>query len=431
MKLPGLLPLLVLAVLAPAASAITQIQYVIAISIDGGRGDYLQNFIDTAPLEFPNFKRLRDMSAYTYNARCDFSHSITIPDHLCMITGRPVTTAGGVALSATHGVTNDAPLTTDTVHVYAGASGVNSGPYKAGIYDVVHDRGLSTALYMGKTRLTICDRSWDATNGALDTIGIDNGRDKIDVGMIVEASGNAAATPGMLADFVSAIQAGTLKNFTLFQIADTDYAGHSGGWTTAAGTYRNVMKVADGWLGQILDALQNNTTLAGKVAIMLTADHGGGGTTPNNTHTDATLQGNYTIPFFLAAPGITGGSSIYGWFENRFDAAATRPLYSDARQPVRNGDVANLSAALLGLPTVPGSLIMPELVKPVKVTRSGSDLTVVWPAYLTGWTLEFTDDLPGNVWQTVSTNLNDSNGQHVHTVSVPVPEKRFFRLRRP
>ena len=427
MKLSRLFPLLVLAVLAPASRAITEIQYVIAISIDGGRGDYIQNFIETAPAEFPSFKRLRDKSAYTYNARCDYTESITIPDHLCMITGRPVRQPAGLPATIPHGVISDAPAAADTVH----NSGLNIGVYKAGIFDIVHDRGLGTALYMGKTRLTICDRSWDATNGALDTTGADNGRDKIDIGTIVEAGGNAAATPGMLASFVAAIQAGTLKNFTLFQISDTDYAGHSAGWTTAAGTYRNVMKVADGWLGQILDAVQNNAALAGKVAIMLTADHGGGGNTPNNTHLDAPLQGNYTIPFFLSAPGITGGSSLYGWLENRFDPAAARPLYTDARQPVRNGDVANLSAALLGLPSVPGSLMLPEMAKPVNVTSNGTDVTVVWPAYLTGWTLEFTDDLPSGVWQTVSTGLTDSNGQHVHTVSVPVPEKRFFHLRRP
>lgn len=428
MRLSRLFPLLILAALAPSSRAITQIQYVIAISIDGGRGDYIQNFIDTAPLEFPGFKRLRDMSAYTFNARCDYTESITIPDHLCMITGRPVRQPAGLPATLPHGVISDAPLATETVH----NSGLNIGVYKAGIFDMVHDRGFGTALYMGKTRLTICDRSWDATNGALDTTGVDNGRDKIDIGMIVEASGVPTATPGMLANFVAAIQAGTLKNFTLFQIADTDYAGHSGGWsTTVGGGYRNTMKTADGWLVQILDAVQNNAALAGRVAIMLTADHGGGGTTPNNTHTDATLLGNYTIPFFLSAPGIAGGSSIYGWLENRFDPAAARPLYTDARQPMRNGDIANLSTALLGLPSVPGSLMLPELVKPVNVTRNGNDLTVVWPAYLTGWTLEFTDDLPSGVWTTITTGLTDSSGQHVHTVSVPAPEKRFFRLHRP
>ena len=425
MKLSRVLPMLVFAALAPASRAITEIQYVIAISIDGGRGDYIQTFIETAPAEFPGLKRLRDMSAYTYNARCDYTESITIPDHLCMITGRPVRQPAGLPTTIPHGVTSDAPAAPETVH----NSGSNIGVYKAGIFDVVHDRGLSTALYMGKNRLAICDRSWDATNGAPDTTGADNGRDKIDVGMIVEANGNPAATPGMLANFVAAIQAGTLKNFTLFQIADTDYAGHSGGWSTAAGTYRNVMRVADGWIGQILDAVQNNAALAGKVAIMLTADHGGG--TPGTNHTDATNATNYTIPFFLAAPGIPGGSDIHRMFENRFSPAATRPLYTDARQPMRNGDVANLSTALLGLPAVPGSLMAPEFVKPVKVTRDENGISAAWPGYLTGWTLEFTDNIGRIPWQTVSAGLSDTNGQHIYAESVWVPEKRFFRLRRP
>ena len=65
------------------------IQYVIAISIDGLRGDFLKTFVETAPTEFPNFVRLRNQSAFTFNARCDYTDSITIPDHLCMLTGRP------------------------------------------------------------------------------------------------------------------------------------------------------------------------------------------------------------------------------------------------------------------------------------------------------------------------------------------------------
>lgn len=405
-----------------------EIQYVIAISIDGGRGDFIQSFIATAPTEFPSFKRLRDQSGSTFNARCDYTDSITIPDHLAMLTGRPVRQPAGLPATIPHGIISDAPLTTEIAH----NSGLNPGVYKASIFDVVHDRGLSTALYMGKTRLTICDRSWDATNGALDLIGASNGRDKIDFAHIVEAGGDPTATPGILAEFVATIQAGTLKNFTMWHVADTDYAGHSGGWsTTVGGTYRNVMKVADGWLGQILDAVQNNATLAGKVAIMLTADHGGGGATPNNTHTDFALQGNYTIPFFLSAPGIPGGSNLYDTLENRFDAGAGRPAYTDARQPVRNGDVANFSTALLGLPSVPGSLMVPEFKKPVNVTRAGEVVTVKWPVYLTKWTLEFTDDLAALPWQTVTSGITESGGQRVHTVAVPAPTIRFFRLRRP
>lgn len=402
-----------------------EIQYVIAISIDGARGDFIRTFVETAPTEFPNFIRLRDMSGYTFNARCDYTESITIPDHLCMLTGRPVRQPAGLPATIPHGIISDAPATADTAH----NSGLNPGVYKASIFDVVHDRGFGTALYMGKTRLQICERSWNATNGALDVIGPDNGRDKIDVANIMEAMGTMA-TSTMLGSFLATIQNTTLKNFTLFHVADTDYAGHSGTWSTAAGsTYRNGMRLADGWLGQILDTVENNPALTGKVALILTADHGGG--TPANNHTDATNATNYTIPFFLSAPGIAGGTNVYDYFENRFEAGTGRPTYADAAQPFRNGDVANLAAALLGLPSVPGSLLVPELKKPLLLAQNGNTMTVSWPIYLTGYTLEYTDDLAAASWTPVSSGIVESNGQRIHTFTFPPPSQRFFRLRKP
>src|SRR4051794_19983414 len=81
---------LVLLAAVVAADARGEVRHVIAISVDGARGDFLKTFIETAPREFPNFTRLRALSASTFNARCDFSESITIPNHLCMLTGRPV-----------------------------------------------------------------------------------------------------------------------------------------------------------------------------------------------------------------------------------------------------------------------------------------------------------------------------------------------------
>ena len=408
----------------PAAAAI---DHVIAISVDGCRGDYLQTFIEGAPAEFPNFTRLRDASACTYNARCDFTDSITIPDHLCMITGRPVRAPAGMPSNVCHGVTNDSPAAIDTVH----NSGLNIGTYKAGIFDVVHDSGLSTALYMGKARLAICDRSWNSTNGAPDTTGVDNGQDKIDFAMIVEASGNTNATPGLVASFVAAIASGTLKNFTLFHIADADYAGHSGGWSTNSGSaYRNAMKSADGWLGQILDAVQSNATLAGRTAILLTADHGGG--TPPTSHGDATKLSNCTIPFFFCAPGIPVGTNIHACFENRADPAATIPEYTSADQPMRNGDIANLSATLLGLPPVPGALIVPVLKAPVmNIVRATNAASIQWPGYHTGWHLDVTDDLAAGNWLTITNEPSATNGQFILTDPAPLPDKHFFRLIRP
>ncbi len=428
MKLP--LPILSSLALATVCLSPTRakIDYVIAISIDGGRGDFIETFIETAPTEFPNFKRLRDLSACTFNARCDYSQSITIPDHLCMLTGRPVSQPSGLAATVPHGVTTDSPGTSDTVH----NSGSNIGVYKASIFDVVHDRGLSTALYMGKTRLTICERSWNSANGAADTIGADNGKAKIDFSHILEAQNAPTSTPTLLSEFVATIQAGTLRNFTLWHVADTDYAGHNNTWNSSSGSvYRTTMATADGWIGQILNAVQNNTSLNGRVALMLTADHGGGGASPANTHTDATLQGNYTIPFFLMAPGLPGGSNLYDALDNRFDPGSARPTYTDTKQPVRNGDVANLASALLGLPAVPNSLMVANLKQNLTVARTDTAITVEWPLYLTGWTLAYTDDLAATSWQAVPGAITEGPERFTHTVSLPHPEKRFFRLTPP
>src|SRR5687767_5336990 len=89
------------------APAQAEIQHVIAISVDGLRGDFLQTFVDTAPAEFPNFVRLRNSGASTYHARCDYDFSETVPNHISMITGRPVSQPVGFADTWHHGVTSN------------------------------------------------------------------------------------------------------------------------------------------------------------------------------------------------------------------------------------------------------------------------------------------------------------------------------------
>jgi hypothetical protein len=397
-----------------------EIEYVIAISVDGLRGDFLQTFIETAPAEFPNFVRLRNQSAFTYNARCDFSHSITIPNHLGMLTGRPVLQPAGMPNTVHHGYTSDVPGPSETVHL----NGNPAVPYKASIFDVVHDRGLTTAFYASKDRLTICDRSYNAVNGALDAVGADNGKDKIDFTQIVESG-----TPTLRSTLTNHI-AGSLERFTFFHIAETDYAGHSSGWSTAAGSgYRNAVKAADTHLGAILNAIEARPTLAGKVAMILTADHGGGGFSATS-HLESSVFGNYNIPLFISAPGFVGGSDLYVYFSNRVSPANDRPDYAAPGQPLRNTDVGNLVAALLGLPPIPGSLSRPELTKPVSIERSGSDLSVGWPAYLVGYELEYSDALDPSDWQKVTTGITQAGPSYTYTFSPgPGAANRFFRLR--
>ena len=55
-----------------------------------------------------------------------------------------------------------------------------AAPYVSSVFDVVHDHGGRTAFYAGWNGFNFLDNSWDADSGAVDTIGADDGTDKID-----------------------------------------------------------------------------------------------------------------------------------------------------------------------------------------------------------------------------------------------------------
>src|SRR6185369_14207155 len=117
-----------------ASGVAAQVGYVIHMTIDSLGGKYLQFFVTNAPARFPNFNRLINEGACTFNARCDYDYSITIPNHVTMFTGRPVLQPAG-ATAVQHGITTDAPAATATIH----NSGNISIPYKTSFFDVAHD----------------------------------------------------------------------------------------------------------------------------------------------------------------------------------------------------------------------------------------------------------------------------------------------------
>src|SRR5688572_7134264 len=163
-----------------AQTSVATVSYVVHMSIDGLGAVYLQPYVTAAPGQFPNFIRLQTEGAFTYNARCDFGASETIPNHTSMFTGRPALQPAGFPNTTHHGYINNSPPASDTYH----NSGNLNVPYKASVFDVAHDHGLSTGFYAGKSKLSLCDRSFDAVNGALDLIDVDNGRDKIDFAFV-------------------------------------------------------------------------------------------------------------------------------------------------------------------------------------------------------------------------------------------------------
>ncbi|MCA9215515.1 MAG: alkaline phosphatase family protein [Planctomycetales bacterium] len=325
-----------------SADAIKTVDYVLQISIDGLRGDTLQRLVSDAPETLPNFYRLQTEGAFTYNGRADFANTETIPNHISMITGRPVSHAEGIPLTAPHGYTINDPPETHTIH----ENGNPDVEYKSSTFDVAHDNGLKTALFATKTKLSILDRSYDEDNGAQDVIGEDNGPDKLDVTYLID--GSSAATVNVALDLLETAPA----NYTFLHIVEPDTVGHFWGWTSP--DYEQSITVVDSYLGLILEAIDTTPHLANDTAIVLTADHGGF----NFNHGNLDFIENSIIPFFVWGLGLPGGVDLHDVATNRFDPGDSRPRYTAEQQPWRNGDAANVAMMALGLDPVPGSLML-------------------------------------------------------------------------
>jgi Big-like domain-containing protein/type I phosphodiesterase/nucleotide pyrophosphatase len=302
------------------------IEHVIQVSVDGLNPDAITQL---GPAGTPAFHRLIAQGASTLNARTVVERTRTLPNHTSVMTGRPVSGTSG------HQVTfND-----DNGSTLA----ATAGSYIAGVFDTIHDRGGSTALYSGAPKLDFLDRSWNGTNGALDTIGVDNGRDKIDTYL---RGAGSVTTPALLNQLGS-----DPKAFNFIHLASTDSVGHQYGFMSAQ--YLDAVKEVDAHIGQILDAVAGDPTLAGNTVVIVSADHGGLGL----THEDPTAIANYRIPFFVWGEGVAAGADLYALNPDRADPGSTQPAYTVAVQPIRNADSADLVTELLGLGPVPGSTI--------------------------------------------------------------------------
>jgi hypothetical protein len=317
----------------------------ILVSVDGLGASYLRQQLDRGKL--PNFAALGRAGASTLNARADCAYTITLPNHTSMLTGRPVSADDDLPNTTYHGWTSNADVDSSVTLHNGGNPNLD---YIASVFDVVHDQGMSTCMYSGKTKFTLFSNSYNAENGAPDTTGEDNGRNKVDrVAIFYEQTDLVVSTAlGDLADGAC--------DFAFIHLADTDWVGHSLGWGSDA--WLSALDTVDEWIGRIAKFADARKT-SEPFALVVTADHGG----IDYGHSDATLPIDYTIPFYVVGPGIPLGSDLYALTgPERADPGDTRPRYSAPLQPVRNADAANTITALLGLPPVPGSF-MHDLLK--------------------------------------------------------------------
>ncbi len=322
----------------PVPAGAHQAQYVIEISIDGGGSTYIQALIDQGKL--PNFKRFQTQGAWTNNARNDYDITVTLPNHVTMVTGRSIKGSDGHMWTLNTDPSSDPAAATYSIQN-------NKGSYVSGVFDVVHDNGLKTALYATKSKFSLFSHSYNSGNGSPDTTGPDNGVNKID--SYVNYSSSATVTTYL----VEAMKTAPF-NYALVHYTDGDTAGHASGWGSTA--YNNALILLDGYLGSIFDLVTTTPALQGKTDIILTADHGGHG----YDHSLATDALNYTIPLYVWGPDAEAGADLYALNQStRLDPGTSRPAYTDPVQPIRNGELANLALSILGLGAVPGSTINP------------------------------------------------------------------------
>jgi hypothetical protein len=413
-----LLALVAIVGFAQSASPGT-IDYVVHISVDGLSALYLQQALTSSPAVYPNFDRLIREAAFSMNCRCDYHQSDTLPNHTCMVTARPVLQPEGMSRLTQHGFYQNSMVPGWTLH---NQGNLNLG-YVPGVFDVVHDHGLSTALYSSKSKFTIFTDSYNLTNGAPDLIGEDNGRNKIDTSMIIDTWYAAPLVSSLLNQLTN-----NPPRYTFLHMSELDYSGHTYAWGSS--NWFADLAVVDANVGKILDTINGSVTLSNQTAVILVADHGG---EPNFTHVYPERPFNYTIPLFVWAPGIVGGTDLYTLFANRYDPGTNRVNYSAPFQPLRNGDSGNLALDLLELPPVPGSLMIPLWGKPAPrlfLFRATNSCEVFHPP-TTNLVLETIESLYStNNWQTVETMMiqGDTNA---FSASMPLQTNntRFFRLR--
>ncbi len=309
---------------------------VLLVSVDGLRSDALI----AEPGALPAFDRLRQ-GVGTLNARADPDHTITLPNHTSMITGRLVDGAGGH-----HWIRNDEVLDGVTIHEIAGA-------YVPSAFDVAHDRGAWTAIFAGKPKFHLFDDSYDAARGATDALPPDDGRDKIDRYFM---DPDPRALADALIEELTRANAHT-KRFFFVHFAITDLTAHAKGWDVTPGSaYMKAVGAVDVALGRILDRVEGDAALRGKTAIVLTADHGGGA--PLRHHDQAHMWVDYVIPFLVWTGGGPPTDIYAANATTRLDPGLGRPRPGDGKLPaVRNADAGNLVLDLLGFPPVPGSTV--------------------------------------------------------------------------
>jgi hypothetical protein len=277
----------------------------------------------------PRLAAMRANGASTLNARTAAESTGRLANLAGMLTGRPVDPAKGGTGIGWHGSSSRGPLT------------ASAGHYVSSMFDVVHNYGRSTAFYASRQDADLLASSWNAANGAADSFGLDNGRNKI--GRYVRTSRDEDTVSALVAKLAT-----RPAKLTVAQLVRPEVAGKKSGFRSD--DYAAAVQATDRLVGQVQRAIADNPRLAGHTLLVVTANRGGSGKDARGTSIPAV----YRVPLLVTGPGVLPGGDLYAMNPGFTDPRGANPHYASGR-PIRNGLVANLVTKMLGLPPVPGS----------------------------------------------------------------------------
>ena len=261
------------------ASTLPSVRRAVVISVDGLRGDAVQ--------DMPNFAALRARAAWTDSMQTVVP-SLTVPGHLAMFTGRDVTRFG---------------ITSNTLDQQSGLALTMNGA--STMFEWVKGAGGHSVALVASSLVPASQLESARSYFGLDEVtAVDGNLDDLRAKVVARAT--AADAPTLL--FV--------------HIPTVDYAGHDFGWIDDAvpnaggdvlgARYLDAARAADSVIEDIWVALRPAVE-RGEVALIVTADHGGGhgdnckpGIAASHEHCTSSA-GDRTIPFLLVARDVTPG----------------------------------------------------------------------------------------------------------------------------
>lgn len=285
---------------------------VLAVSIDGLTPAAVRSL---GPARAPTLHRLVRHGATTMNARTTVEETRTLPNHTTMFTGRRVN-----AWRGGHGV----DVNTDpggTVHDRA-------DEHVSSMFSIAARGGGRPALFVSKAKFGLFQRTWRCA-----------------IVRFTYRSDNERLTSLVRRDLKRRDRG---LRFVHYSAADS--AGHEHGFDSAR--YRDAVADTDRHLGRLIRQIRTVPRLRGQVTVIVTSDHGG----TAHDHSNPRVHANYTIPFLAWGAGVSRGADLYALNPDRRRPGGVRARYG-GRQPVRNGDLANLALDILGLRPIPGSQI--------------------------------------------------------------------------